>query len=362
MSPPPAKRKPKGMETIQRYAKRRSGSDIEYGLLFNEKNGKFLSKEYPGATNDIVMPKPKSGKYSTIHYHTDGGFRPTSSGDFYEFLSSKNERVGINISRKESWFLKNERKFTSEEINKITDDIAKLEEKQLKKLNKEYKSELERINKIQDPVKRESAQKEFERKVSNEFLDKHNKELGNAILEYTSIIKGLKVKRVIHTKVNPKSIKTISKKELKVDKRTFEELAGVKRYSTPINQLDDSSRVKIRKKVMQSEKDKYALTKMEQNILRELESKGSLFREREALTFLKEKEYYNEMRTQIITRKAMVDDNFDWDYFYELHEKFKDWKPLRSVDEIKKVKLKIDFNGKDVFNKPELFNLSPKEK
>lgn len=247
----------KGMETIQRYTKRRIGSDIEYGVVFNEKNGKFLSKEFKGASNDIVLTKP-NGKYSTIHYHTDEGFRPTSSGDFFEFLNSKNERVGINISRKESWFIKNEGKLTSKEINKITVDIDRLEQKQLKKLTDEYRKSSLKINKIKDPVKRQSAQKEFEKYVANEFLDKHNKELGDAILEYTSNIKGLKVKRVMHTEINPKSIKTISKKELKVDKRSFKELTGVKRQSTPIknNELNLSdSEIKQRLSEM-SEREK----------------------------------------------------------------------------------------------------------
>ena len=340
----------KGMETIQRYTKRRWGSEKEYGVVFNEKNGKFITKEIPGNSNDIVMTKPKSGKYSTIHYHTDEGFRPTSSGDFYEFLNSNNERVGINISRKESWFIKNEQKFTSEEINKITDDITKLEQKQLEKLTDEYNKGLLKINKIEDPVKRESAQKEFEKYVANEFLDKHNKELGDAILEYTSNIKGLKVKRVMHTEVNPKAIKTISKKELKVDKRSFDN--GIKRYSNPIKN---------------NEYDKYKLTETEEARLKELtikkEKEGGLgFIDRLEFEDLANRKEFNEMWNKILREGGDPTDYFaisgaEGVKYEKLFKEFKNWVPKGDI-EIKP----IEINKKQLFKDKNAFKLTSEEK
>ena len=338
----------KGMETIQRYTKRRIGSDIEYGVVFNEKNGKFLSKEFKGASNDIVLTKP-NGKYSTIHYHTDEGFRPTSSGDFFEFLNSKNERVGINISRKESWFIKNEGKLTSKEINKITVDIDRLEQKQLKKLTDEYRKSSLKINKIKDPVKRQSAQKEFEKYVANEFLDKHNKELGDAILEYTSNIKGLKVKRVMHTEINPKSIKTISKKELKVDKRSFEELTGVKRHSTPINNKDYN---------------KYALTSVEEKTLAQLEAeKDSLgMIEKRSYKELADRKEFNSLWNKILREGGNPTDVMELSggegvRYEKLMKKFKDWTPKGDI-EIKPIQI----NKKTIFKDKDAFKLTSEEK
>jgi|GEM_PF-2358161 len=338
----------KGMETIQRYTKRRIGSDIEYGVVFNEKNGKFLSKEFKGASNDIVLTKP-NGKYSTIHYHTDEGFRPTSSGDFFEFLNSKNERVGINISRKESWFIKNEGKLTSKEINKITVDIDRLEQKQLKKLTDEYRKSSLKINKIKDPVKRQSAQKEFEKYVANEFLDKHNKELGDAILEYTSNIKGLKVKRVMHTEINPKSIKTISKKELKVDKRSFEELTGVKRHSTPINNKDYN---------------KYALTSVEEKTLAKLEAeKDSLgMIEKRSYKELADRKEFNSLWNKILREGGNPNDVMELSggegvRYEKLMKKFKDWTPKGDI-EIKPIQI----NKKTIFKDKDAFKLTSEEK
>lgn len=350
-----------GLEVIQGFTKRRFGADKEYGLAFNEKTGKILTKEFRGTADDVtISPPKKGGKYSTIHYHTDESLRPPSHGDFDSHLNNKKERVGINVSRNETWLMKSDRKFKSDEIEEITREIKKLESKQLTKMQNEYKNAKLKIHKIKDPKQRELAQKELDEYINNKFLDYHNKELGDNILEYSSKINGLKVKRIIHQEVDKNSIKSLQ--NLKIDKSN----RGLSKFSKHISEPKVSPRVALRKEVMASEKDLFALTKDEKQFLNTLEQKqrngeSLKFSERHALTHFKEKEYYNEMRTQIIDRSAMTNENFDWDYFEELHAKFKDWTPLKTVNELKKIKVGIS-NPQKIFEKPDLLELSSKEK
>ena len=249
----------KGLEIIQGFIKRRFGADKEYGFAFNEKIGKILTKEFRGTKDDVIInPPKKGGKYSTIHYHTDESFRPPSHGDFDSFLRNKNERIGINVSKKETWLIKSESKFTHKEINEITSEIKKLEENQLNEMKIEFRKEQSKIYKIKDPKERELAQKKFDEHVNNEFLDKHNKILGDKILDYASNIKGLKVKRVLNTPTDRDSVKSLPK--LKVDKN-YDSNSGNKKYSKKINKYPEKV-VKINGKeshgVGESNKDKSA--------------------------------------------------------------------------------------------------------
>lgn len=248
-----------GLEVIQGFIKRRFRADKEYGLAFDEKTGKILTKEFRGTKDDVIInPPKKGGKYSTIHYHTDESFRPPSHGDFDSFLKNKNERVGINVSKKETWLIKSEGKFTPKEINDITTEIRSLEEKQLNEMQLEFDKEQHKINKIKDSKERELAQKKFDEYVNNEFLDKHNKLLGDEILDYTSNIKGLKVKRVMNTPAERSSVKSLPK--LKVDKN-YDSNRGNKKFSKKINKYPEKV-VKIKGKeshgIGESKKDKAA--------------------------------------------------------------------------------------------------------
>lgn len=219
----------KGLKVIQGFQRKRFGSKREYGLAFDEKTGKILTNEFRGVENDVSILSPKKG-HSTVHYHTESGFSSLSHGDIRSYLRTPKERVGISVSKKETWLIKQERKFTSKEINKITKDIEQLEKDQLQKMKREYDKEKLKVVDIKNPKERELAQKKLDEYINNEFLDKHNKELGDKILKYTQNIEGLKVKRVMNT-VTPKgSIKPLPK--IKVDKKSYNLYS---KNSVPIN-------------------------------------------------------------------------------------------------------------------------------
>ena len=337
----------KGLEFIQGFQKKRFGSTREYGLAFDEKTGEILTKEYRGVENDVII-KPPKGKYSTIHYHTEDGFNPLSHGDIEDFLKKKKERVGINVSKKETWLIKQENKFNPQEINKITKDIKRFEDNQLKKMSKEFDKKQSKVNKIKDPQKRKAAQKEFDDYLNNEFIDKHNKELGDNILNYSKNVKGLNIKRVINTPIAKENVKKLPKVD--VDKKYYSEMVNGSKHSTKLN-----SNIK--------DYDKYALTEYETvrynelKVLKEKEGKLKL-RNRREFKELADRKEFNELRNKILREGGDPNDYFAYSVRYEkLYKKFKDWVPKGNI-EIKPIKL----NKKEVNNNKDAFKLTSDEK
>ena len=268
----------KGLEVIQGFQKKRFGSTKEYGLAFDEKTGKILTKEYRGVENDVIITPPK-GKYSTIHYHTEDGFNPLSHGDIEDFLKKKHERVGINVSKKETWLIKQEHKFHPQEINKITKDIKRFEDNQLKKMSNDFKKRTRKIKNINDPKKRKTAQMEFDDYLNNEFIDKHNKELGDNILNYSKNVNGLKIKRVMNTPIAKRNVKNLP--TVNVDKKTYFKYVDNKKYSTNINSDNEikftSKDEKRLKELKIKEKNNSFDSIFEEGELIELEKKKKLF-------------------------------------------------------------------------------------
>ena len=250
----------KGLKVIHGFQKRRFNADREYGFAFDNKTGKILTDEFMGAENDIVMLSPKK-QHATIHYHTEDGLSPLSHQDIGSSLGVRKEKLSIAMSKKETWLMqkKNPQKvFTSKEINKITKDIEKFEITQKKKMRAEYDRKQHKINKINDSQKRKLAQEKFDEYLNNEFLDKHNHELGNRILDYFDNHKDLRVKRIMNTPTKRGPIEPLH--NLKVDKKTYN-MYGTLKHSTPIN-----SQTNKREKINTS-KDKVLLKKNSKKVL-----------------------------------------------------------------------------------------------
>lgn len=254
------------LDLLQRFQKKRFGAEKEYGFAF-KLDGKILTKEFRGGTNDIVISSP-SKKHGTVHYHTEDGFNSLSHQDIKGFLEVKREKLSIAMSKKETWLMQktnSEKVFTNKEIKKITKEIKGYEQKQLDKMQKEYKKRQRKINRIKNPQKRKLAQKEFDEYLNNEFLDKHNKELGDKILDCFKNNKDLKVKRVMNTPVNKRDIDDFP--DIGLDKGTYNKYKNLKR-STPIN-----SKVKdIDKYALTENKEKIHITKTELKEYRKLKA------------------------------------------------------------------------------------------
>ena len=247
------------LDLLQRFQKKRFGAEKEYGFAF-KLDGKILTKEFRGGTNDIVISSP-SKKHGTVHYHTEDGFNSLSHQDIKGFLEVKREKLSIAMSKKETWLMQktnSEKVFTNKEIKKITKEIKGYEQKQLDKMQKEYKKRQRKINRIKNPQKRKLAQKEFDEYLNNEFLDKHNKELGDKILDCFKNNKDLKVKRVMNTPVNKRDIDDFP--DIGLDKGTYNKYKHLK-HSTPIN-----SQTNKREKINTS-KDKVLLKKNSKKVL-----------------------------------------------------------------------------------------------
>lgn len=257
------------VDMLQMYQKRRFGAEREYGFAFNLRNDKILTKEFRGGTNDIVILSP-SKNHGTVHYHTEDGFNPFSHQDVDSFLRIKKEKVGIAMSKKETWIIQKtdlQKRFNEKEIKKITKEIKTFEENQKKKMYKEYEKKERAIQKIKNPQKRKLAQKEFNEYLNNEFLDKHNKELGDKILKSLKKNKDLKVKRIMNTPVNRRDIENFH--DISIDKVTYNKYKNLK-HSTPIN-----SEANKRKRI-NTPKDEILLKNSSKILLSENELSGKL--------------------------------------------------------------------------------------
>ncbi len=139
-----------------------------------------------------------------------------------------------------------------------------------------------------------------------------------------------------------------------------EKLKDKLNVNTIIKEVEEvPPRVKMRQEILASKPDSFALSSQEKALLKELESQESIgFLDKRTMLQLKEREYYNNLRNQVIDRSAMGDPSFDWDYLMELHVKFKDWKPLSSI-KVNNVNLKIKSKS---FKSPTGLQLSKKDK
>lgn len=330
------------LDLLQRFQKKRFGAEKEYGFAF-KLDGKILTKEFRGGTNDIVISSP-SKKHGTVHYHTEDGFNSLSHQDIKGFLEVKREKLSIAMSKKETWLMQktnSEKVFTNKEIKKITKEIKGYEQKQLDKMQKEYKKRQRKINRIKNPQKRKLAQKEFDEYLNNEFLDKHNKELGDKILDCFKNNKDLKVKRVMNTPVNKRDISDFP--DIGLDKGTYNKYKNLK-HSTPIN-----SKVK--------DIDKYALTEAENKKYEKLKKIGEenlKFMDKRAFRELRDRKRLNEMHNTILLKG---EDAVNMGLYDNLMKQFKDWVPKGKI-EIKP----IEINKKEVFKKDESFKLNSREK
>ena len=305
-----------------------------------------------GGENDIVMLSPKK-QHATIHFHTEDGLSPLSHQDIGNSLGVRKEKLSIAISKKETWLMqkKNPQKvFASKEINKITKDIEKLEITQKKKMRAEYDRKQHKIKKIKDPQERKLMQERFDESLNNEFLDKHNQELGNRILDYFDNHKDLRVRRIMNTPTKRGSIESLH--NLKVNKKIYN-MYGTLKHSTPIN-----SKVK--------DIDKYALTEPETKQyekLKKLKEKGELkFLDKRKFEELADRKEFNELRNKILLEGGNPNDVFSLSgaegvRYERLFKQFKDWEPLEKI-EIEPIKI----NKKQVFKKEESFKLNPTEK
>lgn len=329
----------KGLETIQRIQKRNFGESKEFGFRFDEKTGKLLSDEFEGNGKNVYIPPSKRGEYSTIHNHTGDSLNPPSADDFYTYLTHKRENVAINLSRNESWFIKSD-KLNSKKINDICQKVYDVEVKQIQKLNREYE-------KLKVKVKQgKMTQSELDEYLANEFLNKHNKELGDDLLKELSGIKGLKVRRVF----NDQSVKPEIIEDLK-DIKTVKPKTKSKylRKSPQINGYDN-----------------YALTEAETKQyekLKKMEGGGNLRgKEKRVLRELRDRKEFNELRNKILIEGGNPNDVFalygeDGVKYEKLYDKFKDWVPKSKI-EIQPVEI----NKKELFNNEESFKLNSTEK
>ena len=115
-----------------------------------------------------------------------------------------------------------------------------------------------KIKKIKDPQERKLVQERFDEYLNNEFLDKHNQELGNRILDYFDNHKDLRVRRIMNTPTKRGSIESLH--NLKVNKKIYN-MYGTLKHSTPIN-----SQTNKREKINTS-KDKVLLKKNSKKVL-----------------------------------------------------------------------------------------------
>lgn len=320
----------KGLETIQRIQKRNFGESKEFGFRFDEKTGKLLSDEFEGNGKNVYIPPSKRGEYSTIHNHTGDSLNPPSADDFYTYLTHKRENVAINLSRNESWFIKSD-KLNSKKINDICQKVYDVEVKQIQKLNREYE-------KLKVKVKQgKMTQSELDEYLANEFLNKHNKELGDDLLKELSGIKGLKVRRVF----NDQSVKPEIIEDLK-DIKTVKPKTKSKylRKSPQINGYDN-----------------YALTEAENKQYEKLKKIGEenlKSMDKRAFRELRDRKRLNEMHNTILLKG---EDAVNMGLYDNLMKQFKDWVPKGKI-EIKP----IEINKKEVFKKDESFKLNSREK
>lgn len=328
-----------GLKTIQRIQKRNFGESKEFGFRFDEKTGKLLSDEFEGNGKNVYIPPSKRGEYSTIHNHTDDSLNPPSADDFYTYLTHKRENVAINLSRNESWFIKSDN-LNSKKINDICQKVYDVEVKQIQKLNREYEE-------LKVKVKLgKMTQSELDEYLVNDFLNKHNKELGDNLLKELSGIKGLNVRRVFNNQsVKPEIIEDL--KDIKTVKPKTK--SKYLRKSPQINGYD-----------------KYALTEAETKQYEKLKA----LNEKEPLKFLDRKKFeeladrkqFNELRNKILLQGGDPNDVFSLSgaegvSYERLFKQFKDWVPKGDI-EIKPIVI----NNKRIFKEAKSFKLDSREK
>ena len=176
------------------------------------------------------------------------------------------------------------------------------------------------------------TQSELDEYLANEFLNKHNKELGDDLLKELSGIKGLKVRRVF----NDQSVKPEIIEDLK-DIKTVKPKTKSKylRKSPQINGYDN-----------------YALTEAETKQyekLKKMEGGGNLRgKEKRVLRELRDRKEFNELRNKILIEGGNPNDVFalygeDGVKYEKLYDKFKDWVPKSKI-EIQPVEI----NKKDI--------------
>ena len=328
----------KGLKTIQRIQKRNFGESKEFGFRFDEKKGKLLSKEYEGDGKSVDIP-PSKREYSSIHNHTGDGLNPPSAEDFYNYFIHDKENIAINFSRDETWLIKSD-KFDSKKINKICQKVYAIEVKQIQKLTKEYKLLKEELK------EGKITQSELNEYLANEFVNKHNKELGDNLLKELSNVEGLNVRRVFNdTSVKPEFIEDLKNIETVKPKRN-------KRY--------------VRKSPQIKGYDKYALTEAEikeYERLKALSEKEPLkYHDRKNFNSLVDRKEFNELRNKILLEGGDPNDVFalfgaEGVRYEKLFKQFKDWVPKGKI-EIKPV----DINKKSLFKNNESFKLNHHEK
>lgn len=331
--------KSKGIDTIRGFQKRTHLSKNEMGLAFSENNGNIKTGLAQGDADSVAIRTP--GKCSTLHNHTAKGFNIPSGEDFKTYLKTINERLGVTTSNKETWVIQhtNKKGLSNKYINNIKNKVDDLAAKYTNEFKKEYLIEKNRINKIKDPNLKQKELDNLKKKVNTSLLDKYNKKLGDEVLEYTSHIEGLKVKRYSNVKVDKNKIKNL--KKLKIEKNK-----GGNYRANSINNIEDY--------------DKYALNESELKRYEELkelkEKEGGLgLIQKRSFNELADRKEFNELRNKILLKGGDPNNVFELDgaegvRYEKLFKKFENWVPKEKI-EIKPIKInKNELNiNKDAF-------------
>lgn len=195
-----------GMDTIRQFQKESHLSKRELGFAFSENNGRIYTGLVQGNADWIGIRTP--GKCSTIHNHTSKGFNIPSGDDFFAYLKTGNERLAFNCSNDEIWVIQhaNKKGLSNKYVNSIADKVDELAYKYSQKFKQEYRNELKRINKIDDPELKQIELDKLKKDVNTKLLKKYDQKLGDELLEYTSTVDGLKVKRYTNVKIDKKEI------------------------------------------------------------------------------------------------------------------------------------------------------------